>query len=267
MKKLISILLIILLIFNGETWTSVQAAPSKKTSRAVKKSSADTTTKKVNKSSSKTASKKKNTTIRSKTSKTSKTKIATSNKKKAPKKVTTKSTAKKRLSTKSTTRRIVASRSAAGYGELLDWSVAKEVFSIGSKARVIDLLTGKSFYVIRTYGHLHADVEAASKEDTEIIKDIWNGFSWERRPVIVEVNGRRIAASMTSMPHAGVDSAPEGKIVNGRSGGYGRGMNLDKIKGNGMDGHIDIHFLNSRRHKDGAVDKDHQEMIKKAAGF
>ncbi|WDU83554.1 hypothetical protein [Caloramator sp. Dgby_cultured_2] len=47
MKKLISILLIILLIFNGETWTSVQAAPSKKTSRAVKKSSADTTTKKL----------------------------------------------------------------------------------------------------------------------------------------------------------------------------------------------------------------------------
>lgn len=262
MKKLMSILLVILLIFNGETWTSVQAATSKKTTKTVKKTQ---TTKKAAKSSSKTVSKKK-TYSKNKTAKTNKSKVTAS--KKSSKKLITKSTARKRLTaTKSTARRLVASRSAVGYGELLDWSIAKEVFSIGSKARVIDLLTGKSFYVIRTYGHLHADVEAASKEDTEIIKDIWNGFSWERRPVIVEVNGRRIAASMTSMPHAGVDSAPEGKTVNGRSGGYGRGMNLDKIKGNGMDGHIDIHFLNSRRHKDGAVDKDHQAMIKKAAGF
>ncbi|SEF60004.1 hypothetical protein SAMN05660865_00588 [Caloramator fervidus] len=187
-------------------------------------------------------------------------------------KTTKKPKHKKIASTKKATystisRRIVASRGTSNYGELLDWTYVNRIFPIGSMAKIFDISTGKSFYIIRTYGHLHADVEAASKEDTEIIKSIWNGFSWERRPVIVEVNGRRIAASMTAMPHAGIDSQPAGQIVSNRSGGYGTGENLDKIKGNGMDGHMDIHFLNSRRHKDGAIDPEHQQMIKRAAGL
>ncbi|KRQ87115.1 hypothetical protein ABG79_00913 [Caloramator mitchellensis] len=177
--------------------------------------------------------------------------------------VRTSNSTKSKSSTK-----LVASRSSNGYGELLDWwSSVSNIFAIGSTARVIDLQTKKSFYVVRTYGHNHADVEAKTLNDTNTIKEIWGGWSWERRPVIVEVNGRRIAASMTAMPHAGVDSAPALKVVDNRSGGYGTGQNLDKIKGNGMDGHIDIHFLNSTRHKDGAVDKEHQAMVKKAAGF
>lgn len=43
--------------------------------------------------------------------------------------------------------------------------------------------------------------------------------------------------------------------------------NLDYIKGNGMDGHIDIHFAGSKRHKDGQIDPDHQKCIKIAAGL
>lgn len=51
-----------------------------------------------------------------------------------------------------------------------------------------------------------------------------------------------------------------------RSGDYGPGINYDKIKGNGADGHFDIHFLNSVRHKDGQVDVEHQAMVRIAAG-
>lgn len=151
--------------------------------------------------------------------------------------------------------------------ELLDWwKDAQYVFPRGASAVVQDSYTGKTFKIVRTMGTNHADCEAATKADTEIIKSIWGGFSWARRPVIVIINGRRLAASMSAMPHAGIDALPAYKTVDNRSDGYGTGENLDVIKGNGMDGHFDIHFLNSTRHKDNQVDPQHQTMVKIAAG-
>jgi hypothetical protein len=142
------------------------------------------------------------------------------------------------------------------------WEDARYVFSKDAIAEIKDLYTGKTFKVKRTGGSNHADCEALTLEDTKIIKSIWGGFSWERRPVHVYIDGRVIAASMSAMPHAGLDSAPAHEYVSNRSGGYGRGENLDSVKKNGMDGHFDIHFLNSTRHKDGRKDPDHQAMIK-----
>jgi hypothetical protein len=153
-----------------------------------------------------------------------------------------------------------------GSVEVLDWwKQAKNVFKTGSTAVIQDVNTGKTFKIVRTMGSNHADCEAASKADADIIKSIWGGFSWDVRPVIVNVAGRRLAASMSSLPHAGVDSAPALATVDNRSEGYGRGENLDIIKGNGMNGHFDVHFLNSTRHKDGQVDSRHQSAIKIAA--
>lgn len=150
--------------------------------------------------------------------------------------------------------------------ETLDWwKEARHIFKVNSIAKVTDVYTNKSFNVKRTMGTNHADTEALTLDDTKIIKSIWGGFSWERRPVIVEVNGKKLAASMSAMPHAGIDSAPAFKVVNNRSLDYGRGENLDVIKNNGMDGHFDIHFLNSTRHKDGKKDPEHQTAIKSAS--
>jgi hypothetical protein len=114
-------------------------------------------------------------------------------------------------------------------------------------------------------GSNHADCEALTNEDAEIIKDIWGGYSWNVRPIHIYVDGKVLAASMSAMPHAGVDSEPAYVTVNNRSGGYGRGQNLDVVKDNGMNGHFDIHFLNSTRHKDGEEDSRHQAAIKIAA--
>lgn len=151
--------------------------------------------------------------------------------------------------------------------KLVDWwKGGSSIFSIGTTAQVKDLYTGKTFNVIRTMGTNHADSETPTKEDTNIMKSIWGGFSWDRRPVILTINGERYAASMSAMPHAGVDSAPAYDYIKNRSGGYGSGENLDVIKGNGMDGHFDIHFLNSTRHKDNKKDPEHQAAILKAAG-
>lgn len=154
--------------------------------------------------------------------------------------------------------------------ENLDWwKSARYAFPRGAVALIEDVYTGKTFQIKRTFGTNHADVEALTAQDTAIIKSIWGGFSWERRPIIVNINGRRIAASMAAMPHAGKDSAPALATTNNLSGGYGRGQNLDMVKGNNMDGVMDLHFLNSMRHKDGKiqakVDPAHQNAIKIAA--
>lgn len=155
------------------------------------------------------------------------------------------------------------------YGELLDWwSEAQYVIPIGSSFEVADFYTGKSFFAKRTTGSNHADCEALTMQDTNKIKEIWGGkFSWERRPVIVRYSGRKIAASMTAMPHAGNDSAPGDAWTSWRSGDYGAGINYDYIKGNGMDGHFDMYFSNCTRHKDGRQDPDHQKCVEIAAGI
>jgi peptidoglycan hydrolase-like protein with peptidoglycan-binding domain len=151
--------------------------------------------------------------------------------------------------------------------EVLDWwTKANKAFARGSAAKVIDVRTGKSFNIRRTYGGNHADCETLTKEDTKIMKEIWGGsFNWSRRPVIVEVNGRFLAASMAGMPHAGLDNKPANVTVSNRSLGYGRGVNLDAVKNNNMSGHFDIHFKNSRTHGSNRVDAAHQKAIKEAA--
>lgn len=155
------------------------------------------------------------------------------------------------------------------YGEYLDWwTGAQYVIPIGAEIKIVDFYTGESFMAKRTTGASHADVETLTLKDTQKMKEIWGGeFSWKSRPAIIEFNGRKIAASVASMPHAGNDNDPGGKYTNWRSGGYGAGLNFDYVKGNGIDGHFDIHFLNSTRHKDGQIDEVHQKNIKISGGI
>jgi len=155
------------------------------------------------------------------------------------------------------------------YGEYLDWwTEAQYVVPNGAIIEIVDFYTGKSFMAKRTTGANHADIEPLTYNDTQIMKEIWGGsFSWATRPVIVKYNGRKIAASASAMPHAGNDSVAGGVYTTWRSGNYSAGENLDWVKNNGADGVIDLHFLNSIRHKDGKVDPNHQNDIKIAAGL
>lgn len=150
----------------------------------------------------------------------------------------------------------------------LDWfKDVRSLWSRGETAVVTDVDTGKSFTVKRTYGTNHADVEPLTKKDTETIKKIWGGFSWERRAVIVAFDNYIIAGSMTAMPHAGVDSVKANVYVKNRSAGYGYGVNLDAVKNNGANGVMDIHFKNSRTHTTNVVQKSQQDMVKKAENY
>lgn len=131
------------------------------------------------------------------------------------------------------------------FGELLDWwTEAQYVVPIGKTFIVEDFYTGKRWNMKRTIGANHADVEPVSASDTAIMKGVWGGsWSWAVRPVIVEVNGRRLAASASAMPH-----------------------DVQKITNNNFNGHSDLYFLNSTRHKDGLKDQNHQNAIVIAAG-
>jgi len=122
---------------------------------------------------------------------------------------------------------------------------------MGKVAEVMDVQTGTTFRVIRKAGWAHADVETVSKEDTAIMLANYGGeWSWARRPVVVILDGQRIAASQNGMPHGS-----------------------EIITDNGMLGHFDIHFLNSTTHgsvytsnRTPTLDPAHQRAVQEAIG-
>ena len=111
------------------------------------------------------------------------------------------------------------------HGEYLDWwTEAQYLLPIGKIDTITDFETGKSFQIKRTIGANHADCEPLTTNDSLIIKEIWGGtYSWKERAVIVHVEGRKIAASMSSMPH-----------------------DIQYIADNNFEGHFDLHFKNSK---------------------
>lgn len=155
----------------------------------------------------------------------------------------------------------------SSYGEYLDWwNGAQYVIPVGAVFTVQDFYTGQTFTAKRTTGSGHADCEPLTASDTAKMNSIFGGQSWTSRPVLIIYNGRKIAASATSMLHAGNDAAEGGVWTSWRSGDYGAGYNYDWVKGNNAHGVFDIHFLNSIRHSDGQVNSTHQKNIKTAAG-
>ncbi|MCL2855559.1 MAG: hypothetical protein FWE21_08065 [Defluviitaleaceae bacterium] len=144
------------------------------------------------------------------------------------------------------------------------WDEIKHIFTRDTDAVVRDLKTGHTFAIRRTFGRYHADIEPLTKEDAATMYEIWGGWCWSRRPVAVYVGGYVFAGSLTNFPHAGRDDAPANVVVYGRSGGFGRGVNLDAVKGNGVDGHMCLHFAGSRIHGSGRINHDHQQAVERA---
>ncbi|GGA71918.1 LysM peptidoglycan-binding domain-containing protein [Ornithinibacillus halotolerans] len=126
----------------------------------------------------------------------------------------------------------VKSTVSPNHGEILDWwTEARYVFPVGTVATVKDVKSGKTFKVKHTTGGNHADSEPLTAKDAKIMKEIWGGkYSWTPRAIIINVDGRKLAAAMHSYPHS-----------------------IAEIKNNNYDGHFCIHFLNSTRHKDGLI--------------
>jgi peptidoglycan hydrolase-like protein with peptidoglycan-binding domain len=155
---------------------------------------------------------------------------------------------------------------ASGLGYLCNWfEEGQYLFPTGMDATVYDIGTGLSFGINHTMTSAnHADSETRTAEDTRIMLAIWNGtFKSTPRPVILIVNGRAFAASVAGKPHCGLDALPYlAKLVNGDAyGDYVGRENCDKIKGNEMNGHFDVHFYKSRNHYNNLEDPAHQQNV------
>ena len=127
--------------------------------------------------------------------------------------------------------------------ELLSWSTVRQIWRRGEIAQITDVRTGLVYNVRNMGNGNHSDVETVTQADTDIMRRTYGGvWSWATRPVIVSVNGRHIAASINGMPHAG-----------------------STIIGNGMAGHVCIHFQGSRTHNGNQRHtQDHQNSVMEA---
>lgn len=125
----------------------------------------------------------------------------------------------------------------------LDWfTYMDSYFTKYQTVRVIDIYSMKEYYVKRMGGYNHADVQTIDSKNTKVFKEIYGGtWSWNRRPVWVEIEGKFYAGSSNGMPH-GFD-----------------------ILETGEGGHTCIHFLNSKTHGTKRVDEAHQSCVKYAS--
>ena len=138
-----------------------------------------------------------------------------------------------------------SSTKAASYQtETLDWykDNVSRLIPKGARFTVKDVKTGKTFEMVRWSGGDHMDSEPYSKQDTATIKSIYGGsFSWDRRPILILYKGHVYAASMNGMPHGTTTIS------------------------NNFDGHLCIHFQNSKTHGSDKIDPDHQAAVRKAS--
>jgi len=110
--------------------------------------------------------------------------------------------------------------------ELLEWSTVKSILPRNVPLQVLDVRTGLSYTVQSFSNGQHADVEPRTTADTEILSRTFGGtWAYTPRPVWVTFNGRTVAAAIAGMPHGG-----------------------GVISGNGMTGHICLHFKGSTPH-------------------
>lgn len=134
----------------------------------------------------------------------------------------------------------------AEYGTMADWTEKiQNLFPVGARAAVTDLNTGTTFAVERTGGINHADVQTVDEEaQAGFLKAFGGDYSWEKRAVLVELDGAKYAASMFGMPNSN-----------------------DVLKNGQMPGSVCLYFWGSKSDIGaGAPDAEHNSMIARAAG-
>ncbi len=154
---------------------------------------------------------------------------------------------------------------------LIDYQEALEIFGEGKEAIITDVETGETFNVRRiedSHKRTIADVETLTAEDTEILKELIGGeWNFLRRAIIVEIDEVKIAGAIIPSPHMGRSDRPFGEVVDNRSGNTGRGINLNSITDNDLEGVLDIYFYNSITPGLNRIDERAQEKVLEASYF
>lgn len=128
-------------------------------------------------------------------------------------------------------------------GVVSSWETIDSLFPVGAQAKVTDYNTGESFTVTRTGGTNNAQVTAAAAQDNEKFSYLFGGYSWEHRPVLVEIGGTRYAGSLFGMP-----------------------TGLSPGSGSGMSGSTFLYFNSSRSDVYELADEEHVLSITTASG-
>lgn len=123
----------------------------------------------------------------------------------------------------------------------LDWFESINVLlPLEEEYEILDIKTDQSFYVVRTGGKNHADVETVEEKDSNLLHEIFdNEWNWERRPVLVKINENAyLPASLSGYPHG--YSTSQQSVLNG---------------------HFCLHFKGSKTHGTNQTDDKHQNTI------
>ena len=136
-----------------------------------------------------------------------------------------------------------ASVSYTGNAEMIPWSQMTNILPQNTPFTVVDVRTGISWQM-KSFSHgNHADVFTVTQNDTNAMLRAFGGsWTWTPRPILVQTGGRTVVASMSGMPHAG-----------------------GQRNGNGMNGHVCIHFYGSRTHNGNrSHEAEHQNAVQEA---
>lgn len=128
----------------------------------------------------------------------------------------------------------------------LPWNKGlSNLIEVGSSFEVIDTNSDISFFLTRTGGKNHADVEPSTFADTEELNLVCHqNQAWTRLPVLVKLNDTTYApASLSFYSH-----------------GY-------KTLNTGLNGHLCLHFIGSKTDQTNQEDFYHQKAIKKAEKY
>ncbi|MEG1547957.1 MAG: hypothetical protein RR232_00480 [Clostridia bacterium] len=129
-------------------------------------------------------------------------------------------------------------------GSLISWKEVLPTLQIGATYTITDYNTGVTYNMLFTGGVNHAEMECAEATSTAVFKDAFGGeFNYSKRPVVIQINGQGIAASLQGWPHG-----------------------EDTVSLNDMNGHVCLFFYESLSHVGSLPDVEHLNQVYVAAG-
>lgn len=138
----------------------------------------------------------------------------------------------------------VLTKTPSEYGKLVEWSKIDSEFPLNTTVKCIDFNTLTEFSITRTGGKNHAEIQPATAADLATMKKCFGGdYTWEKRPMLIVINGEKIASSMFGYPNNDGDKT-----------------------GCGATGSFCLYFLNSKSDFGGGLaDDEHAQIIQSAA--
>ncbi len=94
------------------------------------------------------------------------------------------------------------STTMAATGELVNWKTVKPQLRAGQTYTITDCYSGAQFSMTFVDGENHAEMRCAAAEDEAVYKELFGGeYNYSKRPVLITLNGKNVAASLQGMPH------------------------------------------------------------------